>query len=116
MVNGMVQRIKDLLGMHSPSDTGIEIGGNLVRSIGLGGDEEAPKVRLALTRQMTGIVNAMSSVPASMVGTSGVIGGVGSIAIGDIIINIPGSTATPQQIAIAAQDGVIKALRSKGAA
>lgn len=48
-----------------------------------------------------------------------VLGGVGGgspISIGDIIINIPGTSATPQQIAVAAQDGVLKALRSKGGA
>jgi hypothetical protein len=48
-------------------------------------------------------------------GMSGV-GGGSAISIGDIIINIPGSTASPQQIAVAAQDGVLRALRGKGAA
>ncbi|MCE7885312.1 MAG: hypothetical protein DYH08_15895 [Actinobacteria bacterium ATB1] len=33
---------------------------------------------------------------------------------GDIIINIPGTSATPQQVAVAVQDGVLKALRAKG--
>jgi hypothetical protein len=44
------------------------------------------------------------------------MGGVGggSINIGDIIINIPGTTATPQQVAVAAQDGVLKAIRAIG--
>ncbi len=46
----------------------------------------------------------------------GGVGGGSSISIGDIIINIPGTSATPHQIAIAAQDGVLKALRAKGGA
>lgn len=115
-VNGMIARIKTLLNMHSPSGVGKDIGGNLFESIGLGGIEEAPKMRQMLTRQMLGLANDLSAVSAPQVGVPGMggVGGVSSISIGDIIINIPGTSATPQQIAVAAQDGVLKALRAKG--
>lgn len=116
-INGMIARIKNMLDMHSPSGVGLDIGANLIRSVGLGGEDEAPKVRRMLTRQMLGLATDLSAISAPQMGASA-IGGVGggSISIGDIIVNVPGTTATPQQIAVAAQDGVLKALRSKGGA
>lgn len=118
VINGMIARIKSLLQIHSPSGVGKDIGSNLFGSIGLGGEDEAPKVRRMLTNQMLGLANDLSSVTAPQIGVS-TTGGVGSgsqINVGDIYINVPGTTATPQQITVAAQDGVLKALRSKGAA
>lgn len=116
VIKGMIERIKSLLNMKSPSGVGKDIGSNLFGSIGLGGEEEAPKVRRMLTRQMVGLANDLSAVSAPTIGATG-LGGVGSgssISIGDIIINIPGTSATPQQVAVAVQDGVLKALRAKG--
>jgi len=117
IINGMIAKIKDVLDMHSPSGVGEDIGGNLFGSVGSGGLKEAPKVRQLLTRQMMGLANDLSAVTAPQMGMPGMggVGGGSSISIGDIIINIPGTNATPQQIAVAAQDGVLKALRSKGA-
>lgn len=115
-INGMIAKIKSLLNIKSPSGVGKDIGSNLFGSIGLGGEEEAPRVRQMLTRQMLGLANDLSGVSASRMGVPGA-GGVGSgssISIGDIIINIPGTNATPQQIAVAAQDGVLSAVRKIG--
>jgi len=117
LVGGMVASIKSVLLMKSPSKVGIDIGSNLIGSIGMGGEDEAPKVRKMLARQMLGLADDLSSVSAPQMGVSAT-GGVGSgsqINIGDIIIHVPGTSATPQQIAVATQDGVLAALRSKGA-
>ncbi len=116
VINGMIARIRSLLDMHSPSGVGLDIGGNFFGSIGLGGEDEAPKVRRMLTRQMLGLANDLSAVSAPQMGISAA-GGVGSgaqINIGDIIINIPGTNATPQQVAVAAENGVLKAMRARG--
>jgi hypothetical protein len=117
-MKGVVDAIKGVFDMNSPSRVGIGIGANLINSIGLGGEDEAPKVRQMLTRQMIGLANDLSGVSTPQMGAPGLggVGGGSSISIGDIIINIPGTTATPHQIAVAAQDGVLKALRSKGGA
>ncbi len=117
LVGGMVTSIKDVLHMNSPSKDGVYIGSNLINSIGLGGEDEAPKVRKMLTRQMLGLANDLSEVSAPQMGisgTGGVESGGGQINIGDIIVNIPGTTATPQQVAVAAENGVLKALRARG--
>ncbi len=117
LVGGMVASIKSVLLMKSPSRVGIDIGSNLIGSIGMGGEDEAPKVRRMLTRQMLGLASDLSAVTSPQMDVSAA-GGVGSgsqINIGDIIVNVPGTSATPQQIAVATQDGVLAALRSKGA-
>lgn len=115
-INGMIERIRTILDMHSPSGVGIDIGANLMRSVGLGGEDEAPEMRRMLTRQMLGLATDLKAVSAPQMVMSG-MGEVGSsISIGDIIIHISSTSATPQQIAVAAQDGVLKALRSKGVA
>jgi len=120
VINGMIARIKALLNMHSPSGVGKDIGSNLFGSIGLGGEEEAPKVRRILSRQVLGLTNdlqASIATPKTGLSAGSAVGSsVMGINIGDIYINVPGTTATPQQVAVAAQDGVLKALRSKGAA
>ena len=116
VINGMLARIRSLLDMHSPSGVGLDIGSNLFGSIGLGGEDEAPKVRRMLTRQMMRLANDLSAVSAPQMGISAA-GGVGSgsqINIGDIIIHIPGTNATPQQVAVAAENGVLKAMRARG--
>lgn len=115
VINGMVKKIETLLGIASPSKVGKGIGSNLFGSIGMGGEEEAPKIRRMLTRQMLGLANDLSAVSGpQMAGAGGVGIAPTSITIGDIIIHVPGTNATPQQVAVAAQDGVLKALRSKG--
>lgn len=118
VISGMTSRITDELDMNSPSGVGKYIGKNFMGSIGLGGEDEAPKMRRMLTRQMLGLANDLSGVSAPGMGAPGMggVGGGSSVSIGDIIINIPGTNATPQQIAVAAQDGVLKALRAKGGA
>lgn len=117
IVNGMIEKIKSILDMHSPSGVGEDIGGNFFGSLGSGGEKEAPKVRRMLTQQMLGLANdlrAVSGPQVGVAGASGVGGAMGSVSFGDINITVPGTSATPQQITVAVQDGMIKALRSKG--
>ncbi len=123
IINGMLDRIRSLLDMHSPSGVGEDFGSNFVSSFGSGGDDAAPAVRRRLARTMLGLANDVGDAFTSQgsgagingVGTSSAAASSAPINIGDIIINVPGTTATPEQVSTAAKDGVIKALRAKGA-
>lgn len=119
LMTGMVDAVKASMGIKSPSQLfADEVGEFLPPGIGKGFDKALPAVRQHLMRSMIGLANDVSHAAAPQMSVPG-MGGVGSgspISIGDIIINIPGTSATPQQIAVAAQDGVLKALRSKGGA
>lgn len=113
----VVAAVKNAMGIHSPSDLlADEVGEFMPPGIGKGFDKAMPALHRHLTRSMLGLANDVSQAAAPEMGVSAA-GGVGSgsqINIGDIIVNVPGTTATPQQIAVAAEDGVIKALRSRG--
>jgi phage-related protein len=118
-MKGVVDAIKGALKIKSPSQyMADEVGEFLPLGIGAGFDQSLPAVRQHLVRSMIGLANDVSTAAAPQLGVPG-MGGVGSggsmINIGDIIINIPGTNATPQQISVAVQDGVLKSLRSKGA-
>lgn len=114
----VVAAVKTAMGIHSPSDLlADEVGEFMPPGIGKGFDKAMPALHQHLTRSMMGLANDVSQAAAPQMGVSAA-GGVGSgaqINIGDIIIHVPGTTATPQKVAVAAQDGVLKALRSKGA-
>jgi hypothetical protein len=45
LIQGMIDRIKSLLQMHSPSGVGIDIGENFLGSVGLGGLRKLPQVQ-----------------------------------------------------------------------
>lgn len=117
LAGSLITTVKGVFDMHSPSKVGKDIGANFIGSIGLGGDDEAPKLRQMLTRQMLGLAADLSAVSAPQLGVpgmAGVGGGSSIINIGDIIISVPGTNATPQQIAVAAQEGVLSAVRKIG--
>lgn len=113
----VVAAVKNAMGIHSPSDLlADEVGEFMPPGIGKGFDKAMPALHRHLTRSMLGLANDVSQAAAPQMGVSAT-GGAGSgsqINIGDIIVNVPGTSATPQQIAVAAEDGVIKALRSRG--
>jgi len=114
---GVLTAVKNAMGIHSPSDLwGDEIGQFIPPGIGEGVDEAMPALRRHLALSMVGLAKDVSNTATPQLGMPGMggVGGGSMINIGDIIINIPGTTATPQQVAVAAQDGVLKALRSKG--
>lgn len=116
-VTELVTSVKSALGIKSPSQLfADEVGEFMPPGIGKGFDKAMPAVRQHLVRSMIGLANDVSTAAAPQLGVPG-MGGVGSgsmVNIGDIIINVPGTNATPQQIAVAAQDGVLKAIRSRG--
>ena len=77
------------------------------------------QLRQQLARSMQGLTNTLQgevSLNGSASGMGAAGPGLSSISIGDIIVNVPGTTATPQQIGTAVQNGLLSALRSKGAA
>ncbi len=114
---GVLTAVKNAMGIHSPSDLwGDEIGHFIPPGIGQGVDEAMPALRRHLALSMVGLAKDVSTAATPQLGMPGMggVGGGSMINIGDIIINIPGTTAAPQQVAVAAQDGVLKALRSKG--
>lgn len=115
-MKGVVDAIKQAMGINSPAEyLEDEVGAWMPPGIGKGFDKAMPAVRQHLMRSMLGLATDVSraATPQVDVTSLGRVGS-GSISIGDIIIHIPGTTATPQQVAVAAQNGVLKALRSRG--
>lgn len=115
---GVLTAVKNAMGIHSPSDLwGDEIGHFIPPGIGQGVDEAMPALRRHLALSMVGLAKDVSTAATPQLGMPGMggVGGAGSmINVGDIYINVPGTTATPQQIAVAAQDGVLSAIRKIG--
>lgn len=116
-MKGVVDAIKNAMGINSPAEyLEDEVGAWMPPGIGKGFDKAMPAVRQHLVRSMIGLANDVSTAAAPQLGVPG-MGGVGSgssISIGDIIINIPGTNATPQQIAVGVENGVLKAVRALG--
>jgi len=120
MVNGMIQRIKDLLNMHSPSGVGLDIGSNLISSIGMGGEDAAQGVQRKLTGMVAQLNASLQGVAAPMFGgmqpAFAVAGAGGStISVGNIYVDARGAK-DPEKVGQAVQNSVLRALRSKGVA
>ena len=118
---GIVDNIKSVLGIKSPSSVmADQVGANLPTGIAAGFDSKIPEVRRHLARSMLGLTSDLkASISAPGVAGAGVSASAGmgaQISIGDIIVNVPGTTATAQQIGIAVQNGLLKSLRAIGAA
>lgn len=115
-VTELVTSVKSALGIKSPSQLlADEVGEFMPPGIGKGFDKALPAVRQHLVRSMIGLAKDVSHAAAApQLGVAGGVGGGSMINIGDIIINVPGTNATPQQIAVAAQDGVLSAVRKIG--
>jgi len=117
MITGMIQKIKDLLKMHSPSGVGEDIGDNLINSLGSGGERGAPKASQTMAAAAQRLVNSLK-VSASGLGGPALVGaGAGSsgISIGDIYVDARGAT-DPKAVGEAVSDSVLKKLRSLGGA
>ena len=113
----VVAAVKNAMGIHSPSALfADQIGENMPLGIGEGWDQSMLAVRNHLAKSMLGLTNDLQTTISApgMTATAGAGVGAASISFGDIYINVPGTSATPQQVAAAAQDGLLKALRSKG--
>lgn len=117
-MKGVVDAVKNALGIHSPADyLADEIGEFMPPGVGKGFDKALPAVRQHLVRSMLGLADDVSkaATPTMGVAAAGGVGGAGSMVnIGDIIVQIQGTNATPQQIAVATQDGVLSAVRKIG--
>lgn len=114
---GILQNIKDTLGMHSPSDEGIDIGENLIGSVGIGGMHALASVKRQLSDAMKSLSTDMSAnASLSVAGLGAGRSGAMSVSIGDIIVQVGGSNASPVEIGRATENGVLKALRAVGAA
>ncbi|MBP8030083.1 MAG: hypothetical protein KAY78_02840 [Pseudomonadales bacterium] len=117
----VVGAVKVALGIKSPSDyMADQVGEHLPTGIAEGWDKRMPDLRRKMAGSMRGLSDVLNTnVTANVAGSAA--GGIASAAsgssfsFGDIIVNVPGTSATPQQIAVATQDGVLAALRSKGA-
>ena len=116
---GVVTAVKNALGIHSPADyLADEVGEFMPPGVGKGFDKAMPALRQHLVRSMLGLADDVSkatAAPQMGVAATGGVGSAGSMVnVGDIYINVPGTNATPQQVAIAAQDGVLSAVRKIG--
>lgn len=117
-MKGVITAVKGALGIHSPSDyVADEVGEFIPPGVSKGVDKTMPALRKHLVNSMLGLAGDVSKAAAPQLGAAaaGGAGGGGSmINIGDIIVNVPGTNATPATIAAAAKNGVLDALRSKG--
>lgn len=120
-IMSVVAAVKNAMGIHSPSDyMADQVGEHLPTGIGQGFDKRMPDLRRKMASSMRGLSDVLNAnVTANMAGsTARGVGGVGmssGFSFGDIIVNVPGTTATPQQIGSAVQDGLLKSLRAVGA-
>lgn len=115
LISGMIQKMKDLLKIHSPSGVGQDMGENLIGSIGLGGQREAPKASSALASAANDLVNGLAGglgggITPALAGVGG-----GGVAVGDIYVDARGAS-NPQAVGNAVRDGVLTALRAVGGA
>lgn len=118
LINGMISRIKDLLGMNSPSKVGLDIGSNTIKSVGQGGEAEAASMQQKIARVMNGMVNVMTGTVAMETGLAGAgagsyMGG-GGVQIGDIYVDARGAK-DPAAVGQAVGDELVRRLRARGA-
>lgn len=117
----VVTAVRSALGIHSPSDyLAGEVGEHMPTGIGQGFDKRMPDLRKKMASSMRGLsdvlnANVTANVAGSAAGGFGSAAGGSSFRFGDIIVNVPGTSATPQQIGAAVQDGLLKSLRAVGA-
>lgn len=115
--SNIVDTVKSSLGIHSPSKLfADEIGKNIPLGVGLGIENAMP----ALKRQLAGAMAALSGdinlgVNAGT-GLGAGHGGSMSVSVGDIIVQVGGTNASPVQVGRAAEKGVLRALRAAGGA
>ncbi len=114
---GIINEIKNALGMHSPSTVGIGIGSNLIESVGIGGEDVAPKVRRHLMRTMLGLTSDLraSISGGDRSGSSSTPAAGSVISIGDIYVDARGAK-DPKAVGEATGDAVLKKIRSLGGA
>ncbi len=116
LVNGMLDKIKALLGIHSPSDVlADEVGENMPQGIGVGFERRMPDLKRRLAQSMMGLVNTLNvNVPGANVGLSGsqlATAGAGFLwAISTWIRVAP----NPKAVGQAVGDAVLKKIRSLG--
>jgi len=115
LINGMIAKIKDLLSMHSPSGVGMDIGDNLVGSVGLGGQRGLPKAGAMLASVARKLADSLNvNIGSGLGGPQFAMAGAG-ISIGDIYVDARGAT-DPKAVGAAAGEGVLKKIRSLGGA
>lgn len=113
--SGMIENIKNTLGMHSPPAFALEIGESIPEGIW----QELARGMPELRRNLTGAMRSLSadaSINAGMTGSAAGRGGSMSVQIGDIIVQVGGTSASPAQIQRATTNGVLGALRAAGGA
>lgn len=115
VINNMIQKMKDLLKIHSPSGVGQDMGENLIGSIGLGGKKQAPKASSTLAAAANDLVNGLAGGLGGGLAPALAGAGGGGVAVGDIYVDARGAT-NPQAVGNAVHDGVLNALRAVGGA
>ena len=116
----MVANVKAALGIHSPSSLfADQVGAMIPPGVGLGVENAMPALKRKLGAAMaslSGDVNMNANLTGSASGGLAFAGAGANINInqGAIVINVPGTSATPQQIGRAVEGGVLSALRAKG--
>jgi hypothetical protein len=117
LIQGMLDRMYEMLDMHSPSGVGKRVGRNLFSSIGIGGEEEQANLQRKVTRILGNLTANMQANLSPLTGgglqPALATAGGGSISLGNIYIDARGAQE-PEKIGQAVRNGVLSVLRSKG--
>jgi len=103
-VGGAVNKVRDFLGIRSPSRVFAELGGFTAAGLAMGIAHGTPAV-VSTAQNMAQQVSAVGapSLGAGAVGMSGAAGGAGAVSIGQVTIVIDGASGDPAAIAQAVQ-------------
>jgi hypothetical protein len=119
LMSGLLGSVQKSQKINSPSQVyEDEVGAYIPPGIGQGIIKQMPRLKQQMAQAMDGLAASVNANFAPTFGQGLQPAGAamgGGISIGDIVINVPGTTATPIEIGRAAQNGVLSALRSVGA-
>lgn len=118
LIQGMLDRMNEMLSIASPSKKGRSAGYNLISSLGLGGEDAMPSLQRKISAMMTSLTNEMQvTMPSYSGGDNPVVSEGGRVInVGGIEIFVDARGAKdPEQVGQATQAGVMRVLRSIGA-
>jgi hypothetical protein len=116
--DGLIDTAKEAIGYGSPARMFFPVGGSMPDGVGVGVDKRMPALKKKLQSAMGGLAqNINLNANANLTGSASgglAMAGAGGVNFGDIIINVPGTNASPQQIGTSVKNGLLDAMRAKG--
>lgn len=108
LLNMLPDAVKKTLGIASPSKVMMELGGYTVEGFHRGVASGAEDTQAALSQAIAPPKMTLSGIVASSTSSSS---GSRSMSVGDIIVNVGGSSASPESIGKAVRDEVLSVFR-----